>query len=164
MPLPKKGAESSEPKVVKDAFMRASSFCAYQERTQQEVRERLREWDVKGDEAEEVISRLIEDNFINEERFAKAFAGGKFRIKRWGRIKIKQELRMRGLSEYCIKQGMREIEDADYRHTLYALIEKKNEALKGEELVVKKQKLIRYALSKGYENDLVWKVIDEVCS
>src|SRR6478609_905032 len=75
-----------------EAFQKASSFCAYQERTQQEVRDKLWELQVNRDWIEEIISQLIVENFINEERFAKAFAGGKFRIKKWGKVKIVMEL------------------------------------------------------------------------
>jgi len=147
---------------VKEAYLRASSYCAYQERTPDEVRERLREWNIRGEDVEAVISRLVEENFVNEERFAKAFAGGKFRIKHWGRLKIRQELRARGLSEYCVKQAMKEIDEKEYHQTLCCLIEKKNASLKDEETLVKKQKLLRYALSKGYENDLAWNAVEEL--
>jgi regulatory protein len=147
---------------LKEAYLRASSYCAYQERSQDDVRERLREWNIRGEDAESVISRLIEENFLNEERFAKAFVGGKFRMKQWGRLKIRQELRSHGLTEACIKLAMKEINEQEYRQTLYRLLEKKNELLKDEETVIRKQKLIRYVLSKGYENDLVWNAVEEM--
>lgn len=147
---------------LKEAYLRASSYCAYQERTQDEVRERLREWHIRGEDAELVIVRLIEENFLNEERFAKAFAGGKYRMKQWGRLKIRQELRARGLSDFCIKQALKEIEENEYRQTLRRVLEKKNETLKDEELMIRKQKLVRYALGKGYENDLIWSAVEDM--
>ena len=146
---------------VKEAYLRASSFCAYQERTPDEVRERLREWNIRGEDAEVVVSRLVEEDFLSEGRFARAFAGGKFRIKHWGRLKIRHELRARGLSESCIRQGLLEIDEAAYRQTLQQLLEKKNDSLQ-DEPVARKQKLLRYALSKGYENDLTWSVLEDV--
>ena len=146
---------------VKEAYLRASSFCAYQERTPDEVRERLREWNIRGEDAEVVVSRLVEEDFLSEGRFARAFAGGKFRIKHWGRLKIRHELRARGLSEGCIRQGLLEIDEAAYRQTLQQLLEKKNDSLQ-DEPVARKQKLLRYALSKGYENDLTWNVLEDV--
>ncbi len=141
------------------ALKKAASFCAYQERTQQEVRQRLRDWGVWGDEAEEIIARLIEDGFLNEERFARAFAGGKFRVKSWGRVKIEQELRQRGLSGHTLKAGLSEINADDYRQTLQELLDKKAASLADEEPFARRQKLARYAIGKGYEADLVWNVL-----
>jgi regulatory protein len=146
----------------KEAFLRASRFCAYQERTQQEVRDKLvYEYGQTTDEADQIIVDLLEQNFINEERFAKAFAGGKFRMKKWGRLKIENELRQRGLSDYCIRQGMKEIPDKDYLQMLYQLIEKKNQLISADSLPARQLKLVRYAMSKGYESEWVWKVVKE---
>lgn len=149
-------------------LQKAASYCAYQERTQDEVRLRLRKWGVTGDEAEEIIAELILQNYLSEERFAQTFAGGKFRIKNWGRLKIKQELNRRGLTAYTIEKGMAEISDDDYEQSLYDLLKKKKTALKRTETnpLQIKQKLVRYALGKGYESDLIWKVVgsfEDIC-
>ena len=145
-------------------LVKAANFCAYQDRTHAEVRERLQKWEVWGDEAEEIIAYLIEDNFLNEERFAKVFAGSKFRVKQWGRQKIKYELKARKLSEYCIKVGMAEIDDDDYIDTLKTILEKKKHELRTEKRpLIVKQKLARYAICKGFESNLVWRIIGEVC-
>lgn len=140
----------------REVLVKAANFCAYQERTQQEVRKRLAELEVEGDEAEEMIAWLIENNYLNEERFARIFAGSKFRQKRWGRLKIRQELKMRGVSEYCLKAGMSEIDDEDYLQTLTDLLEKKAKEIKEPNPIKRKQKLLSYALSKGFESDLVF--------
>ena len=140
----------------REVLVKAANFCAYQERTQQEVRKRLAELEVEGDEAEEMIVWLIENNYLNEERFARIFAGSKFRQKRWGRLKIRQELKMRGVSEYCLKAGMSEIDDEDYLQTLTDLLEKKAKEIKEPNPIKRKQKLLTYALSKGFESDLVF--------
>lgn len=145
--------------LVKDALRKAAMFCAYQERTQQEVRERLKDWGVLGDDAEEVIAELIQQNYLNEERFAKSFAGGKFRVKGWGRRKIKQHLQQRGISGYNLDQAMKEIAPDDYQHTLKELLDKKRQSLRDTNPLVIKQKLVRYALSKGYETDLIFTVL-----
>lgn len=148
---------------IQQYLIKAANYCAYQERTQAEVRERLAEWGIYGDDAEQIIVRLIEENFLNEERFAKAFAGGKFRVKNWGRQKIKYELKARGLSDYCIRIGMAEIEDDDYLKTLQEILEKKSKELKSEKNPqILKQKLARYAIGKGYESDLVWEIINKM--
>jgi regulatory protein len=148
--------------TIKQAFVKAARFCAYQERTQQEVREKLREWRMYGDEAEEVICLLIQDNFINEERFAQAFAGGKFRIKKWGKIKIEYALRQKGLSEYCIRKGLAEIDDESYQKTIEELLSKKFSLIEAENSYERKNKLAQYAIGKGYESDLVWATIKEL--
>ncbi len=148
----------------RDILVKAANFSAYQERTHAEVRERLQKWEVWGDEAEEIIAYLIEDNFLNEERFAKVFAGSKFRVKQWGRQKIKYELKARKLSEYCIKVGMAEIEDNDYIDTLKTILEKKKYELRTEKQpLIVKQKLAQYAIGKGFESELVWQIIGEIC-
>lgn len=144
---------------LKDALRKAASFCAYQERTQQEVRDRLNDWDIYGDDAENVIAELITQNYLNEERFAKSFAGGKFRVKHWGKRKIRQHLQRRGIAGYNLEQAMKEIAPDDYRETLRVLLDKKRLAIRDDNPLVVKQKLVRYALSKGYESDLIWEVL-----
>ena len=145
-------------------LQKAASYCAYQERTQDEVRQRLKKWNVWGEEADELIAELISMNYLSEERFAKTYAGGKFRMKNWGRMKIRQELNRRGLSQYSIEKGMGEIEDKAYVESLKTLlVKKKNLLLKTESDAFKlKQKLVRFALGKGYESELVWKVVEEL--
>jgi regulatory protein len=145
-------------------LQKAASYCAYQERTQDEVRRRLQKWNVYGEEADELIAELISQNYISEERFAKTYAGGKFRIKNWGRLKIKQELHRRGLSEYSIREGINEIGDQNYSQSLKELMTKKKILLSPKEpdAFKLKQKLARFALAKGYESDLVWKTLEEI--
>lgn len=145
-------------------LQKAASYCAYQERTQDEVRQRLKKWNVWGEEADELIAELISMNYLSEERFAKTYAGGKFRIKNWGRRKIEQELQRRGLSSYSIEKGMQEINDDDYLTGLKELLAKKKLLLERTEpdLFKRKQKLARFAIGKGYEGELVWKEIGEL--
>ena len=143
----------------KEALIKAANFCAYQERTHKEVRNRLYELEIVGDESEAIITWLIENNYLNEERFARLFAGSKFRQKKWGRIKIRQELKMRGVSDYCLKAGMSEIDGDDYVVTLQEIIEKKLKDIKDSNKLIVKQKLVKFALSKGFENDLVFDAV-----
>ncbi|SDG98102.1 regulatory protein [Dyadobacter soli] len=145
-------------------LQKAASYCAYQERTQDEVKQRLKKWNVWGDEADEIIAELISMNYLSEERFAKTYAGGKFRVKNWGRMKIRQELNRRGLSTYSIEKGMNEIGDEDYVAGLRELLAKKRNLLSKTETdpFKLKQKLARFALGKGYESELVWKEIGEL--
>jgi len=139
-----------------EALPKAQKYCAYQERCHQEVRNKLYELGLYPNEVEEVIMKLIEQNFVNEERFAIAYAGGKFRVKKWGRNKILQELKLRQISDYCIRQAMKEIPDRDYIKTLQSLIAKKEKEVREPNLFKKRQKIAKYLITKGYEPELVW--------
>ncbi len=141
-------------------FLKACNFCVYQERTQDEVRQKLQEWHTYGEPAEEIISELIQENFLNEERFSKVYAGSKFRVKKWGRRKILLELKKRGLTDYCIKKGMSEIDEEEYFLVLQALLHKKLHSLRTESNpFVKNQKAAKYAMQKGYESNLIWEIL-----
>jgi regulatory protein len=144
-------------------FLKACNFCVYQERTQDEIRNRLKEWQAYGDEAEEIITKLIVENFINEERFAKTYAGSKFRVKKWGKRKILQELKFKRLSPYCIKKGLQEIDDDEYYLVLQALLHKKIHALRSETNdFIRKQKAALYAARKGYESQIIWEILENI--
>lgn len=135
------------------------NWCAYQERSQFEVRNKLVEYGIFNEEAENIISQLIQENFLNEERFALAFARGKFRIKRWGKIKIKLELKQHKVSEYCISKALKQIDGNEYFATLEKIIEKKTKEIKESNKIKKQYKIIKYAMSRGYEQDIIMDVI-----
>jgi len=135
------------------------NWCAYQERSQFEVRNKLVEYGIFNEEAENIISQLIQENFLNEERFALAFARGKFRIKRWGRIKIKLELKQHKVSEYCISKALKQIDGNEYFATLEKIIEKKTKEIKESNKIKKQYKIIKYAMSRGYEQDIIMDAI-----
>ncbi|HAI75488.1 MAG TPA: RecX family transcriptional regulator [Microscillaceae bacterium] len=153
MPLPPKRLTPQQ------AYIKAGRFCAYQERTQQEVRDKLYSYGLYSNDVEQILTRLIEENFVNEERYAKTIAGSKFRQKKWGRVKILHLLKSKKLSAYCIKQAMAEIDDESYWKTLLALLEKKRATIDETHPILIDQKLLRYAVRKGYESDWVWKAI-----
>ncbi len=137
-------------------------YCKYQERCHSEARNKLYELGFTTAEVERQIAELIEANVINEERFAIAFAGGKFRMKQWGREKIKMELKIRKISDYCIKKALKEIDCDEYDKTLNKLLYKKLTELKSERNhFIKKAKVYRYLLQKGYEKDIVAGIIKE---
>lgn len=157
--------EDKKPKkklTPNQATIKAQLSCAYQERCQQEMRDKLYEWGLHSNDVENIIANLISDNFLNEERFAKAFAGGKFRIKKWGRIKIKIELKKRKISDYCIKKAMQEIDEDEYTKTLKDIITKKLKTIPKGKPQVRNYKAAQYAISRGFEGDLVWEIIKEV--
>jgi regulatory protein len=141
------------------AYKKACDYCAYQERCQQEVRDKIYSWGMHSEEVEAVIAQLISDGFINEERFAKTFAGGKFRIKKWGKVKIKKELKVRKISEYCISRAMEEIGEKEYLKSLKEIISKKTKEIKEKNLFKKANKIAAYCISRGYESEIVWDVL-----
>lgn len=143
----------------KEAKLKAADYCAYQERSQQEVRDKLYSYGLHKNDVEEIISDLITENFINEERFAIAYVGGKFRIKKWGRIKIMQGLMQHKISTYCIKKGMAEIDEEIYISTLVQILERKKSALNIKETFILNQKVAQFAIQKGYEPALVWELL-----
>lgn len=137
------------------ATVKIQNWCTYQERSQQETRTKLYEYGLKTEEIENCIAELIQGNFLNEERFAATFASGKFRIKKWGRIKIKIELKQRKISDYCINMALKKIDATEYFATLEKVLEKKTREEKETNKIKKKYKIIKYAMSRGYEQDLI---------
>ena len=144
------------------ALKKMQSFCAYQERSHSEVESKLIDLGVYGDRIGQIVAELIQDNFLNEERFAKAFARGKNNIKKWGRIRIKQELKLRKVSDYCIRKAMEEIEESEYWKNLVEVLTKKKQLLSEEDSFKKNQKLFQFALQKGYESELIQLALKEI--
>ena len=143
----------------KVALVKSEHYCAYQERSQQEVRDKLYEWGLYPNMVENVIIRLIAGNFLNEERFANAYTRGKFNQKGWGKNKIKQGLKFKKVSDPLIKKALQSINGDDYLQMLHKVIEKKSALLSEKEPYKRRYKLQQYALSRGYENDLIADVL-----
>lgn len=138
------------------AHQKAKHYCAYQERCHSEVKEKLYGFGLRKTEVEELLSKLIEEDYLNEERFAVQFAGGRFRMKQWGRVKIKYELKQKQVSEYVIRKALKTIDEDDYQSTLFKLYEQKQQQLSSEKnIFIKKRKLQDYLLQKGYELQLI---------
>ncbi|MDO6392366.1 regulatory protein RecX [Pontibacter sp. BT731] len=146
----------------KEALIKAAAYCAYQERTQQEVRTKLYTYGLEPDDVEEIIVRLGQEKMLDEERYAQAYVRGKYGLKKWGRRKIVQGLKAKGISEYCIKQGLKEIDYDVYEQNLQQLLEKKNATEKEKNPFARRQKLSYYLMSKGYESDLVQDAIKKL--
>jgi len=138
------------------ALQKIGQFCAYQERNHKEVKEKLYSYGLYKDQVEELISKLIQENLLNEERYAIAYAGGKFRAKDWGKNKIKYGLKQHQVSDYCIKKALKTIDDEDYVKTLQKLYVAKEKTLKSEKnIFIKKRKIQQYLMQKGYEVSLI---------
>lgn len=141
------------------ALERLKKYCAYQERSQSEVRQKLYQLGIRNDDAEEVIIQLISENFLNEERFARAYARGKFNIKHWGKNKITAGLRQKGVSEACIRMGLSEISESKYQALIKVEVSK---LLKGKESKIETQKAIRKLMARGFETPRILNEIKEI--
>jgi len=142
------------------ALQKLKHYCAYQERCHSEVKEKLFALGIWKKDHDEIIATLIEENYLNEERFAIAFAGGRFRIKQWGKVKIKYELKQKQVSEYSIKKALKQISEEDYLTTLKKLAKEKYASLKSDQYLVRKKKTMDYLIGKGFEMDLVRGVVE----
>ena len=145
-----------------EAKLKIEIFCNYQERCHKEVRDKLYTFGLSAQDIEEIMAYVVQKGMINEERFAKAYAGGKFRMQKWGKLKIKNELEFMGLTKNCIQRGLKEIEAGDYSKTLKALIKKKASESKEENPFKKRDKVARFAIGKGYEPDMVWECVKDL--
>lgn len=145
----------------KEGLAKAEHYCAYQERAQQEVRDKLYEWGLWPDAIEQIISELIGNGFLNEERFAKAYATGKFRQKGWGKIKIKQGLKLKRVPDVLIKKALVLIDSDAYTAMLTDMLTKKARTLSEKDDYKRRYKLQQYALSRGYESDIVLDVLKD---
>ena len=130
-------------------------YCGYQERCHREVKEKLYNLGVWKKEHDEIMATLIEEGYLNEERFAIAFAGGRFRMKQWGRVKIKYELKQKQVSDYSIRKALKQINEEEYMTTLKKLAEEKHASLKDEQYLVREKKTMDYLLQKGFEPELL---------
>jgi|SRR6218665_243264 len=144
------------------ALQKLRHYCAYQERSHSEVRDKLYQLGVWKKDHDEIIASLIEDNYLNEERFAIALAGGKFRMKEWGRVKIRYELKQKQVSEYCIKKAMKEIKEDDYLKLLEKLAAEKYATLKSEQYLVRKKKTQDFLMQRGFEPALITRILNEL--
>lgn len=136
-------------------------LCAYQERCSFELEQKMRHWGVDSENQSILLAHLISNNYLNEERFSEAFISGKINIKRWGRIKIRQHLKQKFISEYSIKIGLASIDLNVYSKNINDLAQKKYLMLNKErDSYSKKKKVYRFLSSKGYETDLIRDCVD----
>ncbi|MGR7812953.1 regulatory protein RecX [Lacinutrix undariae] len=148
--------------TVIEATEKLKSYCAYQERCHKEVKEKLRSLRMIDSASDVIINSLIQDNFLNETRYATSFARGKFRIKKWGRNRIKLELKRRDIGVYNINMAMKEISDADYLSTFYELANKKADTLTETDIWKKRKKLSDYLLYRGWESHLIYEAMNDI--
>ena len=139
-------------------------YCAYRERSHKEVRSKLLDLKVYGMNLERVMSQLIEEDFLNELRYAKSYASGKFRMNKWGRVKILQGLKGHSISQYCVNKAMKEIDDQEYFKVLTQLLIKKKRQYNVKDDFTLNQKLIKYALGRGFTYDEIKDAFQQITS
>jgi regulatory protein len=147
--------------TVDEAQKRMEQYCAYQERCHREVRAKLKDMKMIPEAIDNIMVHLIEHNFLNEERFAQTFVRGKFRIKKWGKIRLKRELKFREISNYSINKALGEISDDNYYETLDDLMQKRIAQVKESHIYKKKRKVADYLLYRGWESHLVYEKLNQ---
>lgn len=150
--------------TVEEIKKKLEYFCVYQDRCHKEVESKMKEYKLIPEAREIILLHLLQENFLNEERFAKSYARGKFRIKKWGKQRIIRELKFRDISAYNIKSALKEIEEREYLKTIFEITERKNESISEINQYKRKKKLIDFLLRKGFESDLIFKTVAEVLS
>jgi len=148
--------------TVAEAQQKLEHYCAYQERCHQEVVNKLRELGMIPTAIDTIITSLIQNNYLNEMRFAQSFARGKFRIKKWGKNRILRELKLRNISNYNIKKGMGQISEEDYHTTFMELFEKRKKEVARLPIEKQKKKLISYLSYRGWETELIYDALREL--
>ena len=145
--------------TIQEAQKKLEHYCAYQERCHQEVIQKLKSLNMIQIAIDQIIGKLITDNYLNETRFAQSYARGKFRIKKWGKIRILSQLKFRGISAWNIKKGMQEIDETEYFETLHYWLERKEREVEEENEFKKKGKIAAFLIQKGFESNLVWEAL-----
>ena len=148
--------------TVDEALKKLEYYCSYQERSHKEVEDKLYKMNMISQAKEKIILHLIEHNFLNEERYAKTFARGKFRIKKWGKQRIVRELKFKGVSKYNIESALKEISQDDYLNTFNELAEHKFNSITEINTYKKKKKLMDYLFYRGWESHLVYDKVNEL--
>lgn len=148
--------------TIKGAIQKAEHYCAYQDRCHEEVVQKLRSMKMDSDEIDQIIAHLISDNFLNEERFACSFARGKHRIKHWGKIRITNELKFRGINQTLINIALKEIDPEEYYTTFDTLSNRNWESIQEKNTLKKRKKFCDFMLRRGFESNLVYEKVREL--
>ncbi|MBD1260331.1 RecX family transcriptional regulator [Maribacter polysiphoniae] len=154
--------QKSKSYTLLEATKKLERYCAYQERCHKDVTTKLKEMRMIPEAIDQIVTHLIQENYLNEERFAQSFARGKFNIKKWGRNRIVNELKQRHITSYNIKSALKEIDDNRYLETLDALAQKRLDSLKDTDIQKRRRKLADYLLYRGWESHLVYAKIQEL--
>tara|TARA_B110000196_G_scaffold95740_1_gene82906 strand:+ start:43 stop:516 length:474 start_codon:yes stop_codon:yes gene_type:complete len=144
------------------AIERLKNYCALQDKCQWDVIQKMQEWGLLEVSKNHILELLIQEKYVDEERYSRSFCRGKFRIKKWGKVKISNELKKKYISEVCITKGLEEINDFEYQEELNKQYHKKKSVIKEKNYFIKKKKIATYLINRGYENNLVWDKLREL--
>ena len=147
---------------IEEIKRKLERYCIYQDRCHKEIETKLRAFTLIEEAKNQIILHLMEHDFLNEERFSKSFARGKFNIKKWGKQRITQELKMRNISDYNIKTALKEIDEELYLKTIYKIAERRNEIINETDFYKRKKKLTDFLIRKGYEYNLIFSTVKNV--
>jgi len=147
---------------IKVATERLKNYCAIQDRCQWDVIQKMKEWGLLEVTQNHLLEQLIQEHYVDEERYSRSFCRGKFRIKKWGKRKIINELKKKCISDVCITNGLEEIDDIEYLEKLDGIFQKKKDSIKEKNHFIKKKKIATYLINKGYESNLVWDKLREL--
>jgi regulatory protein len=148
--------------IIKAAIERLRNYCALEDKCQWDVIQKMQEWGLLEDSQNHILELLIEEKYVDEERYSRSFCRGKFRIKKWGKIKISNELKKKKISEVSINKGLEEISNFEYQEELDMQYHKKKKFIKEKNYFIKKKKIATYLINKGYESNVVWNKLKEL--
>ena len=157
--MPKAPAKLLTPDQVLDKM---AKYCAYQERCVKDVRDKLKTFDIPEEEKKKILDYLLENRFVNDERFAKSFVRGKVNQSGWGMNKIRFHLMQKGIDKELIDEALRQTDEEVYRQRLIDILKTKSKTIKADSDFEKKRKLAAYAMQKGFEGNLVWEVLKDL--
>ena len=147
---------------IKIAIEKLKNYCAIEEKCTYDVKQKMKDWGLHNKAQDYIIEELIHESYINEERYSRSFCRGKFKIKKWGKMKIINELKKKYISTLCINKGLEEISDTEYLNELNMQYQKKKNSLNEKSYFIKKRKITTYLINKGYESNLVWDQLKEL--
>jgi len=147
---------------IKNLIEQLKSYCAIQERCSNDIVTKMKSWQITNKNQNKILEILIQEDFINDKRYSKSFCRGKFRIKKWGKIKIVNELKRKNINPTTIISSLNEISDMDYSKELDTQFNKKKQSITTLNYYEKKKKIANYLIGKGYESNLVWEKLREL--
>ena len=143
-----------------EAYLQLAALCAQTEHCRQEMLDKMKRWGLDEGVQDRIISRLVKERFVDDERYARAFVKDKVRYNKWGRRKIQQALWMKRIDEHIQQQVLDEIEEREYLEVLRPLLKQKRKSIKAQNDYELNQKLIRFALGRGFTFDVIRQCIN----
>jgi regulatory protein len=147
---------------IKEVYSRMAQLCSRSEQCSVDIRKKMIAWEIMDELVEEIISKLREEKFLDDERYVKAYISDKFRLNKWGRIKLRYYLKAKGLHDSIIEKGLHEIDEGEYKNALIATLKEKAKKTKSDNKFEKMGQIIRFAQSRGFEPEMIHRYLPEV--